>query len=205
MRRTLLFVSISLAAAGGTLSACGGDDSKGGQTADSGADTTNPQGDSGNPHQDGNAADTNAADTSVADTNAADTSVQDTSVADTSVADTGTPDTGGDAGCVVLTVKNYLSWCSVSVAGGAASTSPVQTACVTPGMITVAASPASAAFILGPTPWHDTSGDTGSGDPGTVAGMTSTTTAVVGAMAKCVWACCPFPNGMGCPTTDQCP
>ncbi len=108
----------------------------------------------------------------------------------------------------VLLVKNYLSWCNVTVNGGTASSSAAQSVTVTPGTINVSAV-ALTGFILGPKPWHDTAGDTGAGDPGTVTGTgqaaSSATTAVVSATGKCVWVCCPFTNGTGCPTTDQCP
>jgi len=124
---------------------------------------------------------------------------------DGSISDTNVPDTA-EAGCVTLTVKNILSWCAISVGGGTEQTLEAQTVCVAPGStVTLTAAPSSATFELGPRPWHDTSGDTGSGDPGHVIGSASTTTVVVGASEKCVWACCPFTNGSGCPTTDQCP
>ncbi|HEY1555199.1 MAG TPA: hypothetical protein VGF94_10245 [Kofleriaceae bacterium] len=109
------------------------------------------------------------------------------------------------AASATLTVKNYLSWCSISVNGGTASTNATMTAPITaPGSITLAAT-AGTGFELGPTPWHDTAGDTGTGDPGTVSNGTSTATVAVQAANKCVWACCPFPDGTGCPTADQCP
>jgi hypothetical protein len=115
-------------------------------------------------------------------------------------------DASADAGCVTLTVKNFKNWCSVSVAGGSFSASATQTVCVAPGTVNLVAAPASNAFILGL--WHHTSGDTGSGDPGVVTGeggaALSTTTASVSGGSKCVWVCCPFPDGSGCPTADQC-
>jgi hypothetical protein len=75
---------------------------------------------------------------------------------------------------------------------------------------TLTATPLSSAFELDPNgTWHDTDGDHGSGDPGTVSSNTSTTTVTVNTPGtKCVWACCPFsPGGTGCPTAamDQCP
>jgi hypothetical protein len=80
--------------------------------------------------------------------------------------------------------------------------------CVAAGTIPVAATP-HGGFELGPTPWHDTNGDVNKmGDPGVVAGMTSTAQVTVTTGTKCVWACCPFsPMGNGCPasTMDQCP
>ena len=117
----------------------------------------------------------------------------------------GTSSTGGSTGgggMQQLTVKNYLTWCSVTVNGGAASSLAAQTVSVAPGDITLTASPNSG-FMLGL--WHHTSNDNGSGDPGTVSGTVSTATVTVGNAATCVWVCCPFTNGTGCPTTDQCP
>jgi hypothetical protein len=112
------------------------------------------------------------------------------------------------AGCVNLTVLNYEVWCSVTVNGGAAFVTASQTVCVPPGTEQLATT-ALPDFELGPTPWHDTAGDTGQGDPGTVTGSgpsaVDSTTVVVGNTAKCVWVCCPFDDGVGCPTTDQCP
>ncbi len=107
-----------------------------------------------------------------------------------------------------LTVKNYLAKCSVSVAGHAASSLTSQTFCVAAGAAPLSAT-ALAGFQLGPTPWHGTDGDHGSGDPGTVSGSgqsaTSDTTITVSGARGCAWVCCPFPDGTGCPTTDQCP
>jgi hypothetical protein len=108
-----------------------------------------------------------------------------------------------------LTVMNFDGWCSIAVNGGTASTLGTQIVNVMPGSIALVAKEASATFMIGPTTWHDTAGDTGAGDPGTLAGAgadeTSSTTVTVGTTAKCVWACCPFANGTGCPTVDQCP
>jgi hypothetical protein len=115
----------------------------------------------------------------------------------------------GGATPVSLTVKNFLSWCSVSVAGAAASSGATQTMCVATGAVDLSAT-ANATFILGPTPWHDTAGDTGSGDPGTVTGSgqaaQSASTVNVSGASACVWVCCPGASGTpACPTTNQCP
>jgi hypothetical protein len=155
------------------------------------------------------AADGAVGDTGPADSGPADTGPADTGPADTGPADSGPVDTGpADAGCVQLTVKNYLAWCSVSVAGATSSSAAVQTACVPRGTVSLSAQ-ALSGFILGPAPWHDTLGDHGSGDPGTVTGSgasaQSATSVVVSASSACVWVCCPFPDGSGCPATDQCP
>lgn len=119
----------------------------------------------------------------------------------------------GPPGTTPLTVKNYLSWCNLKVNGGAESTASVQNVNVTPGAITLVARGIGTAqtptFIIGGNMWHHTDGDSGSGEPGTItAGAepngTSTATVTVGATAKCVWVCCPFPNGTGCNVAEQC-
>lgn len=110
-----------------------------------------------------------------------------------------------------LTVKNYLAWCSVSVNGAAASTASVQAVNVAPGDITLVATGIGnpPMFIVAGNMWHHTDGDTGSGEPGMIAGTTdpnktSTAHVTVGSTAKCVWVCCPFPNGTGCNVAEQC-
>ena len=109
------------------------------------------------------------------------------------------------AGTSPLTVKNYLSWCSVSINNGGNSTAAVQVVNVTPGTIPLAADPATG-FILDAHMWHHTNGDTaGTGEGGTVSGTTSSTAVTVGMAAKCVWVCCPVPDGTGCNVADQCP
>ncbi len=122
-----------------------------------------------------------------------------------------------DAGCITLTVKNYFDWCTlklngVALANAGAGNNDVSTTCVAPGTFQLVASPYSTSFVLGPTPWHNTSGDNGSGDPGTQAmvdagvSATSSTTVVVSTASTCVWACCPFANGTGCTgLANQCP
>src|SRR5580704_2591954 len=117
----------------------------------------------------------------------------------------GSSEGGGCSGAtpIALTVNNYLSWCSVSVAGGAASSAASQTVCVASGSVDLTAT-ALSGFVLGPDPWHGTSGDTGSGDPGTLSGMMSTAKVNASGTAACAWVCCPFTNGTGCPTMDQC-
>jgi hypothetical protein len=114
----------------------------------------------------------------------------------------------GPPGTHPLTVKNALAWCSVSVDGAAASSAPVQTVNVQPGMIALTAT-ALPNFKIDANMWHHTDGDIGSGETGTVTGTgsaaQSAVTATVNTTAKCVWVCCPFLSGGGCPTTDQCP
>jgi len=108
---------------------------------------------------------------------------------------------------VALTVQNYLSWCAVSVAGDAATTNATQTVCVADGAVPLTAT-AESGFELGPAPWHLTDGDHGSGDPGSVTGSgqsaVSATTITVSGSTACAWVCCPFTNGTGCPTSNQC-
>lgn len=113
-------------------------------------------------------------------------------------------------GTAPLTVKNYLSWCSVSVNGGTASSGPSQTVNVAPGTIPLVAKAASATFTVSGNMWHHTNGDTGTGETGTVTGtganLQSAANVTVSTTAKCVWVCCPFANGTGCTgIADQCP
>ena len=108
-------------------------------------------------------------------------------------------DSNADAGCTELTVKNYDKWCKVSVAGGDYSKAAEQKVCVAPGTITLDAKIASSEFELGPDPWYDTT------TPGVTKGKVSSATIDVKKKAACVWACCPFTGGSGCPSTDQCP
>jgi hypothetical protein len=80
----------------------------------------------------------------------------------------------------------------------------VQTVCVADGTVDLKASPLQG-FELGTKPWHDTAGDTGSGDPGTVTNGSDSTTVVVSGNSKCVWVCCETAGTTDCPTSDQCP
>ncbi len=108
-----------------------------------------------------------------------------------------------DPGQQTLVVYNYLNWCSVSVNGAAPSSDATQSVSVDEGTVTLSATP-NAGFELGSTPWHDTDGDTGSGDPGSVNGTTSTTTITVGDSGACVWVCCETIGSNDCPTADLC-
>jgi len=119
---------------------------------------------------------------------------------------------GSTSGCsgatpVELTVKNSLDWCTLSVNGDAFKPDSEQMVCVAAGAVDLSAKPLNATFELGP--WHHTDGDMGAGDPGTVTGTgvnaESSTIVTVGGNSSCVWICCPFVGGTGCPTTDQCP
>jgi hypothetical protein len=103
---------------------------------------------------------------------------------------------------VALTVLNFDAWCTVSVAGGTGSALASQTVCVADGSVALEAT-ANAGFQLGD--WYGTTGDSGSGDPGTVTGTKSDTTVSVSGTSACVSVCCPFTGGTGCPGTDACP
>lgn len=159
------------------LAACGGDSS----SVDAGATHDSPSNHDGTPSTDAPGSDAALADAAVSDAPAG----------------------------PVLKLKNYLAWCTVAIDGHATSAASEQDVPVTAGTITMVASPASAAFELGTAPWHHTSGDTGNGEAGSVVGSgvtaKSTATVVVGASGKCVWICCPFTDGSGCPAVDQCP
>jgi hypothetical protein len=130
-----------------------------------------------------------------------DSSTDSSSGKDTSTTDTATDspakETGTDAGCITLTVHNYKSWCSVTVNGGTASKDATQTVCVASGTsVDLTAEPASTKFELGTDPWHDTT---------TADEAKGTATITVTKTDDCVWVCCPFTGGTGCPTKDQCP
>jgi hypothetical protein len=109
---------------------------------------------------------------------------------------------------VALTVKNYLSWCSVAVGGQAASIAPSQTVCVAAGSVPVAAT-ALTGFTLGAAPWHGTTGDAGAGDAGTVSGtgqaaMSTAAVATVAGTPACAWVCCPTIGLSDCPAASLC-
>jgi hypothetical protein len=97
------------------------------------------------------------------------------------------------AGTFPLQIHNIISWCDVSVNGGTPSPSSLITANVLPGEITVSAV-AHMGFELGPTPWHDVDGDTGTGVQGTLSGsgqtQASAAKVTITTAGKCVWVCC---------------
>jgi hypothetical protein len=144
-------------------------------------------------------------DSSTKTDSAPDSGTDSSSGKDTSTTDTATDtandspakETGTDAGCIDLKVINYKKWCSVTVNGGTASTDETQTACVASGTsVDLTAAPASTKFELGTDPWHDTT---------TADEAKGTATITVTKTDDCVWVCCPFTGGTGCPTKDQCP
>ena len=116
----------------------------------------------------------------------------------------------GTSSEVTLTVLNFLSWCSVTINGGAASTGATVTASVAQGSTaTIVATPASSAFTIGADPWFGVTQNGGAAAPGTDKGTgateTSTATVVV-AGNQCVSVCCELPNNgpPACPATDPC-
>ena len=112
----------------------------------------------------------------------------------------------GGAACganmVALTVKNYLSWCNVEApTGSTASTAAEQVVCVQAnGTVDLTATAASATFEVAADDWHDVTSQQLTGN-----NMTSRATKAIAGTATCVWVCCPFANGTGCPASDQCP
>ena len=88
----------------------------------------------------------------------------------------------------VLTIDNFLAWCSVSVDGGVASANPPPTPFIPGTIVPLDGQPVSATFIWGywrftDVPGHDT-------NQHTTVTMTGDHT---------VFVCCPFTNGTGCP------
>jgi hypothetical protein len=118
-------------------------------------------------------------------------------------------DAGG--GQATLTVMNFLSWCSVTVNGGTASTAASVTASVPTGAIaTIVVTPASSSFEIGSDPWFGVSENDGGPAAGTDmgSGTTETSTATVFVSGdQCVSVCCELPNNSPtpCPTTNPCP
>jgi hypothetical protein len=101
---------------------------------------------------------------------------------------TGTSTSGG----VTLKLEDYLSWCSVSVNGGAASTDATQTLTVAAGtMVPLSATPSSSVFVWGY--WVGTDGDTSASHDAAQAAV------VTMDKSKVVQACCPFASDPGTP------
>ena len=124
------------------------------------------------------------------------------------VSEGGTEAAGGN---VTLTVMNFLSWCSVTINGGMASTAASVTASVATGSTaTIVATPASSSFTIGDNPWFGVTQDDGGAAPGMDNGSgtteTSTSTVVVTG-TQCVSVCCEEPNNspVPCPATNPCP
>jgi hypothetical protein len=128
--------------------------------------------------------------------------------AEASAADGGT----SDGGSVTLTVMNFLSWCSVTINGGTASTGASVTASVPVGSTaTLVATPApNSTFQIGPEPWFGVTQNDGGAAAGTDngSGATETSTAMVVVTGnQCVSVCCQEPNNSPtpCPATNPCP
>ncbi len=111
---------------------------------------------------------------------------------------TGTGSSTSSGGANTLLVKNYLSWCSVSVNGAAANTNATQSVTVSPGMVVPLTATGAPGFMIAPNMWHGVDDDSGTGATGTVTGTTSAETVTVPAAGKCVFVCCPS-------TTEPCP
>jgi hypothetical protein len=111
--------------------------------------------------------------------------------------------------CLNLTINDISGSCEVGVNGSPpAAFSGKQVFCVPPGTATLTAGPSDpSTYELGAAPWHDTAGDTGSGDPGQLGGGFDTTTVHV-VSPTCVWVCCQaigVPASCPAPSANQCP
>lgn len=96
-----------------------------------------------------------------------------------------TPD-AASAAMVTLTVKNYLSWCSVTIENGSPSSAASQTVMVPAGSVVhLNAVKLNDTFVFGY--WFGTDGDTSAAHD-----TNMTTTATVMDANKTVQACCPF-------------
>jgi ABC-type Fe3+-hydroxamate transport system substrate-binding protein len=105
---------------------------------------------------------------------------------------TSTSTTTSTSGEPTLKLESYLSWCSVSVNGGAASTDATQTLTVASGtMVPLSATPASSVFVWGY--WVGTDGDTGASHD------TAQAATVTMDKSKVVQACCPFASDPSTP------
>lgn len=127
------------------------------------------------------------------------------------MADGGASD-GGSGNNATLTVMNFLSWCSVTINGGTASTGASVTSSVAVGSTaTIVATPApNSSFQIGPDPWFGVTQNDGGAAAGTDngAGATETSTATVVVTGnQCVSVCCQEPNNSPtpCPATNPCP
>ncbi len=95
-------------------------------------------------------------------------------------------------GMVTLTLENYLSWCTVSVNGGAGSTVATQTLQFPSGtVVNLSGDKASNVFVWGY--WFGTDGDVNAGHDKSMA------TTVTMSGDKKVQACCPFATSPNTP------
>ena len=125
-----------------------------------------------------------------------------------------TPSSKTVDGVGTVTVMNFLSWCSVSINGGPASTGATVTASVAPGSTaTIVAVPAGSGFEIGADPWFGVDQNDGGAASGTDVGNgtseTSKATVAIPATGsgRCVAVCCQEPGNapVPCPTTSPCP
>jgi hypothetical protein len=125
---------------------------------------------------------------------------------------TPSPTIGG--GTTMLTVQNFLNWCSVEINSGTASTDATVTASVASGTVaTIVATPASSSFQIGPDPWFGVDQNGGAAAAGTEVGSgasessTATVTITQTGVPQCVSVCCQEPGNapVPCPTTNPCP
>jgi hypothetical protein len=116
-------------------------------------------------------------------------------------------------GTTMVTVENFLNWCSVAINGGSASTDATVTASVAASTVaTIVATPASSSFEIGPDPWFGVDQNGGAAADGTDVGSgpsessTATVTMTQTGAPQCVSVCCQEPgNGpVPCPTTNPC-
>ena len=105
---------------------------------------------------------------------------------------TSTSTSTSTSGEPTLKLESYLSWCSVSVNGGAASTDATQTLTVASGtMVPLSATPSSSVFVWGY--WVGTDGDTSASHD------TAQAAVVTMDKSKVVQACCPFASDPSTP------
>lgn len=90
----------------------------------------------------------------------------------------------------VLTIDNFLAWCSVSVNSAATTPNPPPTPFTPGAVVSLFGQPVSQNFIWGY--WS------GTDVPGHDGNQTSTVTMT---SDRTVFVCCPFTNGTGCPTS----
>ena len=106
-----------------------------------------------------------------------------------------------------LIVENVGGHCSVTINELEPFTAAEEmVADFIPGQTIPLTASATIGFTLGL--WHHTTHDTGSGDPGTLAGsgqdVMSSANVTLGDEPGCVWICCGSGSG-DCPVADQCP
>jgi hypothetical protein len=99
----------------------------------------------------------------------------------------GAADMASAAGTFTLKLENYLAWCTVSVNGGASSTTALQTLTFAPNMVVNLAGDKVTGFEWGY--WVGTVGDTGASHD------TMMMTTVKMDKDRTVQACCPFASG----------